>query len=84
MAMISLKALGVSTNAPLFSNLDLVIGAGDRLGLVAANGRGKSTLLRCLAGESEPTTGDITRARGARVRACPAGGWRRAGAAVIP
>ncbi|HEY5818142.1 MAG TPA: ABC-F family ATP-binding cassette domain-containing protein [Mesorhizobium sp.] len=67
MAMISLKALGVSTNAPLFSNLDLVIGAGDRLGLVAANGRGKSTLLRCLAGESEPTTGDITRARGARV-----------------
>ncbi|TIQ36732.1 MAG: ABC-F family ATP-binding cassette domain-containing protein [Mesorhizobium sp.] len=67
MALISLKSLGVTMSAPLFSNLDLIIGAGDRLGIVAANGRGKSTLLRCLAGEVEPTTGDITRSRGLRV-----------------
>ena len=67
MALISLKSLGVTMSAPLFSNLDLTIGAGDRLGIVAANGRGKSTLLRCLAGEFEPTTGDITRSRGLRV-----------------
>ncbi|MGX8012634.1 ABC-F family ATP-binding cassette domain-containing protein [Mesorhizobium sp. ORM8.1] len=67
MALISLKSLGVAMSAPLFSNLDLTIGAGDRLGLVAANGRGKSTLLKCLAGEFEPTTGDITRSRGLRV-----------------
>ena len=67
MALISLKSLGVSMSAPLFSNLDLTIGAGDRLGIVAANGRGKSTLLRCLTGELEPTSGDITRTRGLRV-----------------
>jgi len=67
MALISLKSLGVTMSAPLFSNLDLTIGAGDRLGLVAANGRGKSTLLKCLAGDLEPTTGDITRSRGLRV-----------------
>lgn len=67
MALISLKSLGVSMSAPLFSNLDLTIGAGDRLGIVAANGRGKSTLLRCLTGEMEPTSGDITRTRGLRV-----------------
>ena len=66
-ALISLKSLGVTMSAPLFSNLDLVIGAGDRLGIVAANGRGKSTLLKCLAGEFEPTAGDITRSRGLRV-----------------
>ncbi|RWC06593.1 MAG: ABC-F family ATP-binding cassette domain-containing protein [Mesorhizobium sp.] len=67
MALISLKSLGVTMSAPLFSNLDLSIGTGDRLGIVAANGRGKSTLLKCLTGEVEPTSGDITRTRGLRV-----------------
>lgn len=67
MALISLKSLGVTLSAPLFANLDLTIGAGDRLGIVAANGRGKSTLLKCLAGELDATTGDITRSRGLRV-----------------
>ncbi|PBB99390.1 ABC-F family ATP-binding cassette domain-containing protein [Mesorhizobium sp. WSM3862] len=67
MALISLKSLGVTMSAPLFSNLDLIIGAGDRLGIVAANGRGKTTLLRCLAGELDATSGDITRTRGLRV-----------------
>ncbi len=67
MALISLKSLGVTMSAPLFSNLDLTIGAGDRLGIVAANGRGKSTLLKCLTGAMEPTFGDITRTRGLRV-----------------
>lgn len=67
MTLINLRNLGVTLNAPLFSNLNLVISAGDRLGIVAANGRGKSTLLKCLAGEAEPTSGDITRTRGLRV-----------------
>ena len=64
MALINLKALGVTLGAPLFSNLNLSIEPGDRLGFVAANGRGKSTLLKCIAGSFEPTTGEITRARG--------------------
>ncbi|TIW19622.1 MAG: ABC-F family ATP-binding cassette domain-containing protein, partial [Mesorhizobium sp.] len=67
MALISLKSLGVTMSAPLFANLDLTIGAGDRLSIVAANGRGKSTLLKCLAGELDATTGDITRSRGLRI-----------------
>lgn len=65
--MINLQNLGVTLRTPLFVNLDLVIGAGDRLGLVAANGTGKSTLLRCIAGDFEATSGEITRARGVRV-----------------
>ena len=32
---------------------------GDRIGLVGANGAGKTTQLRILAGEMEPTTGDV-------------------------
>ena len=50
MTLITIRNLGVTLNAPLFSGLNLVVNAGDRIGLVAANGRGKSTLLRCIAG----------------------------------
>ncbi len=64
MSLITLKDLSVTLGAPLFSDLNLTIHPGDRIGLVAANGRGKSTLLRCLAGAHEPTSGAITRARG--------------------
>ena len=64
MTPINIRNLGVTLNAPLFSELNLVVNAGDRIGLVAANGRGKSTLLRCIAGTIEPTEGEITRSRG--------------------
>ena len=67
MTMMNINALGVILGDPLFNDLTLTISKGDRIGLVAANGRGKTTLLECLAGISEPTTGDITRARGLRV-----------------
>ena len=67
MALINLRNLGVTLSAPLFSNLNLAIGPADRLGIVAANGRGKSTLLRCIAGAFDPTAGEITRSRGLRV-----------------
>ena len=60
MTLITIRNLGVTLNAPLFSQLNLVINAGDRIGLVAANGRGKSTLLRCIAGIMEPGDGGIT------------------------
>jgi ATPase subunit of ABC transporter with duplicated ATPase domains len=62
--IINIRNLGVTLNAPLFSQLNLVVSAGDRIGLVAANGRGKSTLLRCIAGTMEANEGEITRSRG--------------------
>ncbi|MGH6806821.1 MAG: ABC-F family ATP-binding cassette domain-containing protein [Ensifer adhaerens] len=64
MALINIRNLGVTLSTSLFSNLNLSIAAGDRLGIVAANGRGKSTLLRSIGGSFEPTTGEITRSRG--------------------
>ena len=64
MTLINIRNLGVTLSAPLFSRLNLVVNAGDRIGLVAANGRGKSTLLRCVAGEMEASEGEITRSRG--------------------
>ncbi len=64
MSLITIRALGVTLSTPLFANLTLSVAAGDRIGLVAANGRGKSTLLKCITGDFEPTTGEIFRARG--------------------
>ncbi|WP_195818589.1 ABC-F family ATP-binding cassette domain-containing protein [Roseobacter sp. MH60115] len=67
MNMININALGVTLGIPLFADLTLTISKADRIGVVAANGRGKSTLFSCIAGELDPTRGDITRARGARI-----------------
>lgn len=67
MSLLSLRALAIASPRPLFTGLDLTIHPDDRIGLIAANGGGKSTLLRCLAGQSEPTSGDITRRRGLRL-----------------
>ncbi len=67
MSLISAKSLSLILAIPLFEDLSFSLEPGDRLGLIAANGRGKSSLLRCLAGHLEPTSGDLTRARGTTV-----------------
>ena len=67
MGSISLNSLSFTVTTPLFEALSLVVGDADRLGLVAGNGMGKTTLLRAIAGEIEPTAGAITRSRGLRL-----------------
>jgi ATPase subunit of ABC transporter with duplicated ATPase domains len=67
MASINLRGVGFVARVPLFKDLTTVISDGERLGLIAGNGGGKSTLLQCLGGKQEPTTGEITRSRGLRV-----------------
>src|SRR3954469_3738175 len=67
MTLINIRNLGVTLSAPLFSGLTLSVNAGDRIGLVAANGRGKSTLLRCIAGTMDASGGEISRSRGLTV-----------------
>jgi ATP-binding cassette subfamily F protein uup len=51
----------------LFSNLNFVVTAGMRVGLVGPNGSGKTTLLRLLQGELPPTSGRIRRADRLRI-----------------
>jgi len=51
----------------LFSGLDLLLKPGLRIGLVGGNGAGKTSLLKVLGGELEPTGGSIRRAEGLRV-----------------
>jgi ATP-binding cassette subfamily F protein uup len=51
----------------LFEELNFVIAAGMRVGLVGPNGSGKTTLLRLLRGELNPTGGEIRRAEWLRI-----------------
>jgi ATPase subunit of ABC transporter with duplicated ATPase domains len=44
----------------VLSSIRLHAARGDRIAVVGKNGAGKSSLLRCLAGVQEPTTGTIT------------------------
>jgi len=51
----------------LFQELNFIISAGLRVGLVGPNGSGKTTLLRLLRGEVAPATGEIRRADKLRI-----------------
>jgi ATPase subunit of ABC transporter with duplicated ATPase domains len=44
----------------VISEVDFDVSPGDRVGLIAPNGVGKSTLLRLLAGELRPETGSVS------------------------
>ena len=52
---------------PLFKKLNLMIGAGERVAVIGANGIGKSTLLKTLVGELAPDTGLVKWAENAEV-----------------
>lgn len=52
---------------PIVADLDLLLGPGERIGLLGPNGSGKTTLLRMLAGTLEPDRGTLIRADRLRV-----------------
>ena len=45
--------------SPLIENFDLSVNAGDRICVVGKNGKGKTTLLKLLAGSLDPQDGEI-------------------------
>jgi ATPase subunit of ABC transporter with duplicated ATPase domains len=45
---------------PLFENVSVKFGGGNRYGLIGANGSGKSTLMKILGGELAPTSGNVS------------------------
>ena len=59
--MLGISNLGKSHGAQvLFSDASINFNAGSRYGIVGANGSGKSTILRIVAGEEEASEGEIT------------------------
>jgi ATPase subunit of ABC transporter with duplicated ATPase domains len=51
----------------LFDKISITLDAGKRYGLIGANGAGKSTLMKILAGELEPSDGEIQVQPGAKL-----------------
>ena len=59
--VISAQSVGKSFgDRTIIKDFTLRIQRGDRIGIVGANGTGKTTLIRMLTGEAEPDTGSIT------------------------
>ena len=52
---------------PLFENISVKFQAGNRYGLIGANGCGKSTLMKILTGELKPTHGSVLVGEGQRL-----------------
>ena len=68
MSLITANSLSKSFGAEgLFANVSFSVAKGARLALVGPNGIGKTTLLRILIGEEEPSSGTITRAKSLRI-----------------
>ncbi len=51
----------------LFDKISIMLDPGKRYGLIGANGAGKSTFMKILAGELEPTDGEVQIQPGARL-----------------
>ena len=45
---------------PLFENISVKFGDGNRYGMIGANGCGKSTFMNILSGDLEPTSGNVS------------------------
>jgi ATP-binding cassette subfamily F protein 3 len=59
---------------PLFSNINWRLKKGERVGLVGDNGAGKTTLMRIIAGQIEPSDGELQFAKGATTGYLPQDG----------
>ena len=70
--MISTLGLTIQFGAkPLFENVTVKFGDGNRYGLIGANGSGKSTFMKILAGQLTPTAGHVALDSGEKM------GWLR-------
>jgi ATP-binding cassette subfamily F protein 3 len=56
-------AVGYEPEKPVLRRLDLRLDPDDRIALLGANGNGKSTFARLIAGRLSPMAGEITRAK---------------------
>lgn len=52
---------------PLFENISVKFGEGNRYGLIGANGCGKSTFMKILGGDLEPSSGNVMLEPGVRL-----------------
>ena len=56
---LEVEGLSKSFDEALFRDFNLQVNVGERIAIIGPNGIGKSTLLKCLVGELEPTQGKV-------------------------
>lgn len=70
--MISVNSVTVSFGGyDLFDNVSFLVNPKDRIGLAGKNGAGKSTMLKLLSGEQNPTKGEISKPNDFRIGYLP-------------
>ncbi len=70
--MISVNSVTVSFGGyDLFDNVSFLVNPKDRIGLAGKNGAGKSTMLKLLAGDQNPTKGEISKPNDYRIGYLP-------------
>ena len=70
--MISVNSVTVSFGGyDLFDNVSFLVNPKDRIGLAGKNGAGKSTMLKLLAGEQNPSKGEISKPNDFRIGYLP-------------
>ena len=64
---VQIENLSHGFDKPLFNNVNLMIEAGEKVAIIGENGVGKTTLLRCIAGDLKPDHGNVKWAEKARL-----------------
>jgi ABC-type oligopeptide transport system ATPase subunit len=68
MALVSLQEVKIAFGGPqLLDGVTFHVERGERVCLVGRNGAGKSTIMKIVVGELNPDSGEVIRARGARI-----------------
>jgi len=64
---VEVEKLGHGFDKPLFKDFDMMVEAGEKVAIIGENGIGKTTLLRCLAGDLKPKHGKVKWAEKAKL-----------------
>ncbi len=72
MSLISLQGISLAYGGPpLFEQMDLQLEQGERVALLGRNGTGKTTLMKVMAGQIQPDSGQVVYQKGIRVTHLP-------------
>ena len=64
---VEVEKLGHGFDRPLFNDFSMMVEAGEKIAIIGENGIGKTTLLRCLAGDLTPKHGKVKWAEKAKI-----------------
>lgn len=65
--LVRAERVGLTLSQPLFSDLSFILSPGVKLGVIGANGCGKSSFIKMVSGDIEPTSGRVVFAPELRV-----------------